>query len=121
MNKDKKQSWTRFFFESNQFFDNIENLTDWQRLRDAYPELSDEKILAAKEATYRGTLSLSDRAKRPNFGFRREHDGEKTLGDFFVENGMTIPAKISTEQALKGYDYLRANSKRLKREEEKYD
>lgn len=29
--------------------------------------------------------------------------------------------KVSTEQALKGYDYLRANSKRLKRKEEKYD
>lgn len=29
--------------------------------------------------------------------------------------------KQTTEQALKGYDYLRANSKRLKREEEKYE
>lgn len=51
--------------------------------------------MAAKEATYQGTLSLVDRKNRPNFGFRWEHDGEKTLKDFFIENGMTIPTEIN--------------------------
>jgi hypothetical protein len=80
--------WKRFHFESNRFFDGVESPQDWQRLRNAYPELTDEKLLNAQEATYRGTRSLDDRAARPNFGFRSEHDGTKTLRDFFVENEM---------------------------------
>ena len=84
------RTWKRFFFEANQFFGHIENMADWTRLRAAYPHLTDERLLAAKEATYRGTRSDTERALKPNFGFCWEHDGEKTLGDFFKENGMEI-------------------------------
>lgn len=83
--------WTSFFFESNQFFQHISSLDEWQNLRRAYPDYSDEKLLAAKEATYGGTRTREERAKHPNFGFRWEHDGEKTLKDFFVENKMELP------------------------------
>lgn len=82
--------WKSFFFESNQFFDRIHNLSDWYRLKKAYPHLSDTQLLAAKEATYRGQLSIEERKKRANFGFRWEHDGEKTLLDYFKENGMSV-------------------------------
>jgi hypothetical protein len=80
--------WKRFHFEGNQFFDGVESPEDWQRLRAAYPDLTDDELLASKEATYGGHRSAEERERRPNFGRRIEHDGEKTLRDFFVENGM---------------------------------
>ncbi len=80
--------WKRFHFESNMFFDGVEGPEDWQRLRAAYPNLTDDQFLEAKEATYDGTLSVESRNKNPNFGFRHEHDGEKTLRDFFVAHDM---------------------------------
>jgi hypothetical protein len=87
--------WKRFHFEGNRFFDGVEGPEDWQRLRSAYPELSDDELLASKEATYKCTRSAEEREKRPNYGRRFEHDGDKTLRDFFVENGMLelIPAR----------------------------
>ena len=84
-------TWRRFFFESNLFFDRVDGPDDWQRLRDAYPDLTDEQLLDAQEATYRGTRSQKLRDARPNYGFRMEHDGERTLRDFFVAYGMTLP------------------------------
>lgn len=80
--------WVRFHFEGNRFFDGVEGPEDWQRLRAAYPELSDDQLLESQEATYQGARSIEEREKHPNFGRRFEHDGDKTLRDFFVENGM---------------------------------
>lgn len=80
--------WKRFHFESNRFFGGIENALDWDRLLKAFPELTVDEILASKEATYNGTRKLEDRIRQPNFGIRQEHDGEKTLRDFFIENNM---------------------------------
>jgi hypothetical protein len=85
-----QNTWTRFHFESNRFFDTIAEPADWLRLRSAYPDMSDEELLAAKQATYKGTLSQEQRDSRPNFGFRLEHDGGKTLADFFAEHQMTL-------------------------------
>jgi len=91
--------WKRFHFEANRFFDGIEGPSDWERLRAAYPEMNDDQLLDAKEATYGGTRSMDVRTMRPNFGMRMEHDGEKTLRDFFVENGMLelIPERQGEE------------------------
>lgn len=80
--------WKRFHFEGNRFFDGIEGPEDWQRLRAAYPDLTDDDLLASKEATYGGRRSAEERERRPNFGRRIEHDGEKTLRDFLVANEM---------------------------------
>lgn len=80
--------WTPFYFESNLFFDHIHNLKDWQRLRNAYPNLTDSQLLEAKEATYGGHRPQEERDTRPNYGFRGEHDGERTLRDFFVKHNM---------------------------------
>ena len=87
--------WKRFHFEGNRFFRAVESQEDWQRLRAAYPDLTDDELLASKEATYGGSRSMEERELRPNFGLRIEHDGEKTLRDFFVENEMIalIPAR----------------------------
>lgn len=83
-------TWKRFYFESNQFFDHINGMDDWRRLRAAYPKFDDERLLAAKEATYGGTRTLEQRDAMPNYGFRWEHDGKRTLKDFFEANGMKI-------------------------------
>lgn len=82
------QTWKRFHFESNRFFDSVEGPDDWNRLRQAYPKMTDDEILRAQEATYKGTRSIEIRNARPNYGWRIEHDGQKTLRDFFAENGM---------------------------------
>lgn len=90
MNTNTNGPWKRFFFESNQFFDHINGMVDWDRLRAAYPELSDEDLLDAQEATYGGNRNQEERDLHPNYGFRSEHDGEKRLRDFFMQNGMTL-------------------------------
>lgn len=90
-------TWERFFFESNQFFQYIGDEGGWQRLRDAYPDLSDDDLLDAKEATYHGTRDCKERLQRPNYGFRLEHDGEKTLRDFFRDHGMELPPGENTK------------------------
>lgn len=82
--------WKRFFFESNQFFDHINNRGDWDRLKLAYPELSDGQLLGAREATYGGHRSVAEREEHPNYGFRMEHDGDRTLRDFFNANNMSL-------------------------------
>lgn len=80
--------WTPFYFESNLFFDHIHHLEDWQRLRNTYRNLTDSQLLDAKEATYGGHRPQDERDARPNYGFRGEHDGERTLRDFFVKHNM---------------------------------
>ena len=82
--------WKRFYFESNQFFDHINDMDDWDRLRKAYPDLTDDDLLDSKEATYNGSLSLYQRNERPNYGMRLEHDGGRTLRDFFIDNNMSL-------------------------------
>jgi len=87
---DTVNNWRRFFFEGNMFFDFIENMDGWNLLRTAYPGMTDFQLMDAREATYGGTRPAEEREKFPNYGFRWEHDGEKTLRDFFRENGMSI-------------------------------
>ena len=82
--------WKSFWFESNMFFDHVRNMSDWERLRSAYPKMSDDDLLNAKEATYDGHISLEERDTYPNYGFRIEHDGERTLRDFFNLNKMKL-------------------------------
>lgn len=79
-------TWKTFFFESNRFFDYIKSIEDWNRLRATFSDMSIDQLLGAKEATYRGTRSMKSRESKPNYGFRIEHDGDKTLRDFMHEN-----------------------------------
>lgn len=82
--------WIPFFFESNQFFDTIKDMSGWQKLREAYPHMTDDELLDAKEATYGGTLGQHERDENPKYGFRWECDGERTLRDFFDAHGMSL-------------------------------
>jgi hypothetical protein len=84
-------SWTTFWFESNQFFDLVQGPDDWERLRCAYPDKPVEWFLRAREATYRDTRPLAERDRFPNYGTRAEHDGDRTLRDFFQARGMEVP------------------------------
>jgi hypothetical protein len=88
-------AWKPFFFQSDRFHQIIEGPEGWKGLRASYPELTEEELLASKEATYSGTLCEHDRAKNPNYGFSQENDGVKTLRDFMAENKMLerIPPK----------------------------
>ena len=85
--------WPPFWYESNQFFTTIDGPDLWERLRMAYPESSDEMLLASREATYRGSRNLEERDARPNYGLRIEHDGDRTLRDFFIEKHIPLPNK----------------------------
>jgi len=86
----EQNNWKPFFFDANMWSGRVNGMEQWNELRAAYPELSDDDLLAAKEATYQGTLPQEDRDLRPHYGFRWENDGERTLRDFFTQNGMDI-------------------------------
>lgn len=83
--------WKPFFFEGNNFFSTIRAVSDWDLLRAAYPRLTDDQLLAAHEATYKGWRSQAERNANPNYGFRSQHDGTRTLRDFFIANNMPLP------------------------------
>lgn len=85
---DVVDGWRRFHFEGNMFFDSVHGPADWIRLRQVYPALTDDELLDSQEATYKGTRELSVRDRRPNYGRRYEHDGDRTLRDFFVAHNM---------------------------------
>lgn len=89
-NTDTKTTWKPFFFESNQFFDTIRGIEDWERLKAAYPDMSDDQLLDSKEATYKGNRKQEERDAHPNYGMRYEHDGERTLRGFFETHGMSL-------------------------------
>jgi len=97
--------WTPFHFEANMFFQTIASMEDWQRLREAYPRLTDEELLAAKEATYGGTRSEESRKKKPNYGFRWEHDGEP-LSEFFKRNQMVLTGVKDRESPTTGEEQM---------------
>ena len=75
--------WVKFWFESNQVFGMVESSAEWERFkllfRDAY---KNRDIYDLKEDIYPKEC--------PNFGQRREHKGDRTLRDFFQENGMDM-------------------------------
>lgn len=97
-------AWKPFRFASDRFtamfggyYPDIESPADWEKLRLAFPELTDDQIMGARQATWGGTLCEHDRAKNPNYGFSQENDGVKTLRDFMAENKMLelIPPRES--------------------------
>ena len=74
--------WVPFWFESNLAWGMIHGPEDWQQIKEAYPNTD---LRTAKEAaTYAQVI------RKPYYGFRRECEGPKTLGEFFDENGMEI-------------------------------
>ena len=58
----------KFYFEANLLFDWICSRDDFRRLKQKYPDFYDAK--------------RNPDTNRIEFGFRREHTGEETLGKF---------------------------------------
>ena len=75
--------WKKFWFETNQAFGPVDSAEDWSRMKSqydrAYPGCN---VYDLKEAGGR------DKYPIPSFGQRREHTGDRTLGEFFKKNGM---------------------------------
>ncbi len=75
-----------FWFESKQRFGPINSLSDLQDMIRTGP-YDEERVLGAQESIY-------DRSKTvPSFGFRSEHKGERTLGQFLQERGINVGAQ----------------------------
>jgi hypothetical protein len=75
--------WVKFWFESNQVFGMVESSAEWQRVKGLFREAyRNTDIYDLKEDIYPKEF--------PNFGQRREHKGDRTLRDFFQENGMDM-------------------------------
>lgn len=74
--------WTRFWFEGNLFFDWVNNPEDWAKVKTAYADWSLDELLDKSRED-------PSRAEYPKFGLRIECKGDKTLREFFTENGMT--------------------------------
>ena len=89
--------WVPFFFEGNLFFGRIEEPEEWDELRAAYSDMTDDQLLDAKFATYGGSTDQAERRVK-KYGFRHECDGERTLRDHFTEHGMTVPPKTSVKK-----------------------
>ena len=64
-----------FWFEANQLFKEINNDETWRELRELYPEYRNAKLVQYWEHN-----------NRMNFGFRREHKGKLTLGEWLDQH-----------------------------------
>lgn len=75
-------NWVNFHFESNQVFGMVDSPSQWRETKYLYHRAyGDKDIYELKESIPSSPL--------PNFGQRREHKGDRTLGDFFDQNRMT--------------------------------
>lgn len=73
-----------FWFEGNLWFNYVKSFEDLENVLKAYKgtETVDDFFDKAKNATH---------TEKPYYGFRRECDGEKTLRQFLIENGINMP------------------------------
>jgi hypothetical protein len=73
--------WREFHFESNQVFGQVWDRAKWEQLKKTYEKAyPDSDIYACKESKYRSN----------DFGQRSEHQGERTLRQFFKIYGMDL-------------------------------
>lgn len=78
------ENWKRFYFEGNQRWGWVESPEDWESFKQTY-----------REAWHVLDVSALGNAKRhptaeAQFGLYQEYTGDKTLKEFFDENGMTF-------------------------------
>ena len=71
-----RQNWVPFYFDANQYTSMIDDRIEWNRLKKIYPKT----IMKARQHT-RMDGSVT-------FGFRMEHNEDKTLKEYFEENDM---------------------------------
>lgn len=99
MSKWKTSKWKPFFFDGNMWFDVVDSPAKFKNLLAAYKnDLA--RILDAKRAPVAEVAKLPAHyhfgangvrtGEMPNFGFRREHIGSQTLGEWLRENKIDL-------------------------------
>jgi hypothetical protein len=82
------EAWTRFWFEGNHYFHWVNDREDWEKVKAAYNsewiQLTVDDLLNVRVCT------SATEGSRPyhKYGFASECNGDKTLREFFKENGM---------------------------------
>lgn len=79
-------TWTRFWFEGNRYFSWINGPEDWEKVKAAYSEEDWNPQWTVDEILDKAKVCPT--SPHPKYGFARECDGDKTLREFFAENGM---------------------------------
>lgn len=75
-----KKRWKPFFFDGNQAFGQINSEDEFKRILTVYSGDNYPNALDAKMCD-----SSIERPTGPSFGFRIEHQGKKTLGEWMEE------------------------------------
>lgn len=97
-------AWKTFYFDSNSWFDVVDSPEKFKDLLVAYKgnlsNLLDAKRAPVAEvaklpANYHlGAAKRTRTGEMPNFGFRREHTGKQTLGEWLRENNVDLALAI---------------------------
>lgn len=81
----KMTKWTSFWYESNTAWGWISSKDEWEELKGSV-----EEVFPGVTGDYFKDAKRCDDAVGNEFGFRSEHRGKETLGEFFEKNGMEI-------------------------------
>lgn len=84
-----------FWFEGNQYFDWVKSEHDLQKVFKSYSNTLEpfEVLDKARSKKYHDKLDINEvieRARKPEFGLRSEHTGEKTLRQFLIEENVDL-------------------------------
>lgn len=80
--------WKTFFFDSNLAFGLVRSKEDWLEIYAAQQDYDTERNVEWLRRAKVLPRSLDE--KIPNFGFRMEHDGELTLGEWADKEGIDL-------------------------------
>lgn len=85
-----------FWFEGNLYFNSVESFDDLKMVLVAYDGTETVDAFFDKARN-------NPNSKDPYYGFRRECSGDKTLRQFFQENGIELPicGDLSIDEYLK--------------------
>jgi len=103
MPEDKQDNWTPFIFNTNKWMATIDTREEWEVVLAEY-----ERVLYASSSHDEEWLldhileASGSSSDLPNFGLYQEHQGPRTLRDFFNENGMSPSAEIGERPAPSG-------------------
>jgi len=78
--------WETFWFDGNQFFAVIDSRAKWAEAVQAYSDRGGVEFLRTAQENPNGTRHDG----LPSFGFRTEHDGSRTLGEWADENEIDL-------------------------------
>jgi len=86
-----KDNWVPFYFESNSAWGYCKTREEWLEIKANYEkDMGKLDPSRAKQAIHEFTNWQKKEERRPNFGFRMEHNGKDTLADFIELNKMEL-------------------------------